>query len=244
MKYFKMGLFLAAMFVVSMVAVATASAAPIWEQCSEGGTTTKYTEHQCLKAGSGEKWAWKEVAATEEVRIKGSLRLSDDNIPIEGKVVVECSGEAVGFVGPGIHGRITEVKTSAAQCRNIEHCEKVEKIEAIHLPWQTENTEVGGKPVTILKAVTTGAGKEAGWAVTCKVLGIVEEDSCENPEGKPESLALKNDATKNGEKIELLVLATFEKLRMANCSIGGTEEGLVEGSLSILKANEWGLRVA
>src|SRR5580704_16925504 len=242
MKFIKIaGLCLVAMFAVSMVAAGTASAAPVWEQCSEGGTATKYTEHQCLTAGAGEKWQWNEVKTTEEVRIKGSLRLSDTKIPIIGTVAVECSGESIGAVGPGIHGRITEIKTSAAQCRNVENCEEVKKIEPRNLPWQTENTEVGGKPVAILRAVTPGAGKEPGWALECKVLGISKEDVCENEEGKPESLALKNDATKNGTKTELLVLATFEELRKAKCSVGGAESGRVKGSLSILKANEWGL---
>lgn len=235
----------ASVLMMSMALAASASAAPVWEQCSEGGTATKYTEHQCLKAGAGEKWQWNEVKATEEVRIKGSLLLRDNKVPIVGKVAVECSGESIGAVGPEIHGRINKVETSPGQCRDIENCEEIKKIEAVHLPWQTENTEVGGKPVAILRTGgTAGLEKEPGWAVECKVLGVSDDDVCESPVEHPESLALKNDETKNGTKIELLVLATFEKLRKARCSLKKEESGEVIGSISILKANEWGLRVA
>ncbi len=242
----------ASVLMMSMALASSASAAPVWEQCSEGGSATKYSEHQCVKAEGGGKWQWNEISNSEEVRIKGSLRLTSTNVPIVKKVVIECSGESVGFVGPGIHGRITEVKTTPAQCKNIENCEKVEKIEAVHLPWQTENTTVGTSVVALLKSVKPEKGNEPGWAATCKVLGNVESNVCESEVGLPESLLLSNKETLNGSTKELLVLATFQQLRKAACTLGGKETkeaGSVSGSLSILKLpvgteGPWGLRVA
>src|ERR1700689_1479072 len=125
------GLCLASTFVMGMALAGTAQAK--WEQCATekaAAAATKYETNQCLKVQSGGKWAWQEVTGTEEVRIKGSLKLTTTGVPIVGTVAVECSGESVGAVGPGQLGRITSVSTSAAQCRNIENCEKIEEAEA------------------------------------------------------------------------------------------------------------------
>jgi hypothetical protein len=210
----------------------------VWEQCSEGGSATKYAEHQCVKAEGSGKWAWKENTSTEEVRIKGSLKLTDTKVPIVGKVSVECSGETTGSVGPGKYGRITKVETSAAQCRKIENCEEIKEIEARNLPWQTEIFSTEGKVVQ--KLTGTGSG-EPGWKITCKVLGITESDECLTESEKPESILLENKLTGS---TELLVLATFQHARKAKCSVGGAGAGETSGSVAILKANGWGLRVS
>lgn len=229
------GLCLVTVFVIGMALAGSASAA--WEQCSEGGSTTKYSEHQCLKAEGAGKWGWNEVTGTEEVRIKGSVRITDTKVPVVGKVSVECSFEAVAHVGPGERSRVNEVKTSAEQCRNVENCEKVEKAEARHLSWQVEAAKLEGK---ILAELTSTGSGGPGWSVTCKVLSISKEDECVTEAGKPENLILENKVTGS----ELLVLATFRKTRKAKCSVGGAESGEVAGSLAMSKANGWGLRIA
>ncbi len=68
------GLCLAAVFVMSMVAAGTASAAPHWLVCLNfGGTGTKYSENQCFKAESGGKYEWSELKGTEMTAAQGSL---------------------------------------------------------------------------------------------------------------------------------------------------------------------------
>jgi hypothetical protein len=237
------GLCLTAMFAVSMFASAAASAAPpAWEQCSEGPATepiTKYSEHQCTKAEAPPKgrWQWNELASSENIKIKGSLLLKDTKTAA-GVSEVECSGESLGSIGPGKSGRITEVKTSAAQCRQIKVCENVEGAEAVHTPWSTEVVEEGGK---VFDKILSGTGGEPGWKVTCKVpiLGSTA-DECTQKTTEPESVELINKATGS----ELLVLGTFAKKFKAKCTVGGAKSGEVVGSLAILKENGWALRVS
>ncbi len=231
------GLCLVAVFAVGMaVSAGTASAAKqVWEQCSEGGSVTKYTEHQCKAASSTGKWEWNEIAGTEEVRLKGTLRFKDTKVPILGTAEVECNGESAGVVGPGKLGKITEVKITATHCKGIKVCEEVKSFEARDLPWQTELYETESKQFN--KLIGDGKG-EPGWKFECKTSIGTQTDECLTESEKPESLLLENKLT-NGE---LLVLATFQHLRKAKCSQGGAESGEITGSIGILKTNGTGLR--
>jgi hypothetical protein len=238
------GLCLVAMFAVSMVAAATASAAEArWEQCSEGPaekTPTKYTEHQCTvsRTNSEGKWQWNEIKNTEEVRIRGSLNLKDTKT-LAGESAVECYGEAVGDVGPGQYGRIQSVPVEAKNCHAVKVCENVEEVKARNLPWQIEIYETEN---TVLGRLENAGNGEPGWEVKCKapILGSTT-DECLAEAGNPETLLFENKNT--GGETPLLVLATFEHARKAKCSLGGAKSGEVTGSLAILKANKWGLRV-
>ncbi len=243
MKHLKIaGLCLVSMFVVSMAFSATASAT--WEHCTKGAVAglTKWTDHNCSTASGTGEWQWKAINNTEEVRLKGSLKLTDTKVPIVGKVSAECSGEGIGAVGPGQLGRVNEIKTSAPQCRKLENCEEVVSAEAVNLPWQTEayNTEEG-KHFNRLSG--TGNG-EPGWNISCKVLGIVKADKCVQEAAAPESISLENKSTVVGSETELLVLATFTHKTKANCEVGGAKAGEVTGNLATLQANGWGLRVS
>ncbi len=244
MKHLKIaGLCLVAAFAVSMVVSATASAT--WEHCTKGAVAglTKWTDHNCSTASGTGEWQWKAINNTEEVRIKGSLKFSDTKVPIVGTVAAECSGEWIGAVGPGQLGRINKIEVSAAQCRPLTNCEKVEAVEAVHTPWQTEAYNTEGKHFGNL--TTTGGTVE--WSISCKVLGIVKADECVQEEGVGktlESILLENKATVVGSETQLLVLATFQHLQKAKCSIGGEKAGEVTGSLAILQANGWGLRIS
>jgi hypothetical protein len=243
MKHLKIaGLCLVSMFAMGLAGAATASAAPVWEQCTKGpvgAAPTKYSENQCstLAQSTGE-WNWREVNNTEEVRVKGSIRLTDTNVPIVGKVSIECSGETIGSVGPGKFGRIEEITTNAAQCRNIENCEEIKKMEARHLPYQGELFETEKK----VEGKTTGTGNgEPAMTVECKVLGVTKTDECEyTVGGAPEIGSLENKATST----ELLVLVTALKATKQKCSIGGEKSGEQSGSAAILLANGTGLRVS
>jgi hypothetical protein len=222
------GLCLVAMFAVSMVAAATASAAPVWEQCSEGASGTKYETDQCLKTSSTGKWAWEEVKGTEKALGLGTLTLRDTNVPIAGTVEVGCTGESKGSVGPGKFARIEKIEN--IKCAAGKNCEKIIKIaEPINLPWQTELIEEGGN---IRNKITAVNGKGAGWAMTCRVLGIEGADECTSEEGT----TLIEDESGSVESI-------FDsKTAKAKCSVGGAKSGEVLGTVGVAMANGVGLR--
>ncbi len=249
------GLCLVSMLMMSMALASAASAAGGWETCREGATTTKYSEHQCLTAGSGDKWGWSEIANTESVKILAmTLTLRDDNT-ILGSSAVRCdhvTGGGEGAVGPGKFGRITKAKVEkASECAVVEGsgCEKIVEIKGANLPWQTELfVGTNGQLLTKIAAVGgPGAGKEAGWAVTCETALGTKTDTCESEgEAKLEEVELTNQTTKNGTETELLVRGRFQTAHKAKCSEGGKESGTVEGLLAILKneTKPWGLRVS
>jgi hypothetical protein len=233
MKHLKIAGLCLAMLALSMIASATASAAVHWEQCSEGSGATKYTEHQCLKAGAGEKWQWNEVTTTEKVVSKGTLVLSDTKVPIAGTVEVKCSGTDEGTIGPKNIDVTTKI--TVIGCTAGKDCEEFKKAEARNLPWQTELFETES---TVRDKITADGNGSPGWLVECKVLGISKGDECTNAEG---TSLVENKVTGT----ELLVLTTFEKKTpKANCSVGGTGAGEVAGIIAILKENGWGLRVS
>ncbi len=228
MKFVKIaGLCLASMLVMGMALTGTASAAPHWLVClaaHSGTTTTKWEDAQCSKALSTGSFEWSELTSTEEARTKGSLLLKDTSSLIKSEV--ECSGESIGSVGPTKYGRINEIKVSPSQCRGIKNCTTVEKIEAKHLPWQTELYE--SEKGVILEALSNTGNGEPGWEVECLVGSNKVLDECLQEAGKPESILVKDQATGT----ELLVLGTFQHLRKAKCSTGGKESGEVVGSLA------------
>ena len=220
------------MFAMSMAMVATASAAPHWLHCEKGAAGTKYEDNNCSKANPGGEWAWKEVTGTEEVVSHGSLTLADIKVPVEGTVLVDCTGTDKGTVGPGKFDRITAIENIV--CVAGTHCEKLEKAaEPLNLPWQTELVEENG---TLRDKIKAENGKGAGWAVTCKVLGVTKTDECLTEEG---STLVENKLTSGKEQ---LVLNDFEeKSPKAKCSVGGAEAGEVKGTIALLQANKQGL---
>ena len=230
------GLCLVAMLVVSMVAAASASAAPHWLHCVEGTTGTKYTTSQCKTAGTG-SWTWQEVTGTEAVVSHASLLLTDTKT-VAGEVTVECTGKDEGTVGPGKFDRITAI--TEINCVNEKNCETVVKpAEPLNLPWQTELAEVPAGSGKIRDNITAVNGKGAGWAVTCKVSIFEVEDKCTTEEG---SVGVQN-VTTPGVPGELLVLGDFEKESAeANCTASGKKTGRVVGTVALLQANGQGLR--
>ncbi len=199
------GIILAAIFAVSMFASASASAA--WEQCGTEKAATaksKYTEHQCTTASGTGGWAWEVAPLSEASVTHGSLKLTDS----KEKTEVECYGEG--------KGTLAKVETvTVISCRTIKGCEaNTVTAEARDLPWKTELFESESKKFEALEE--EGTNGEPGWAVTCSILKVKDTDTCK-AEGV-ESLALLNVNSGSGG---LLVLATFQHLRTANCTLGG-----------------------
>src|ERR1700757_4875589 len=198
------GLCLVAMLAVSMAIGATASAAPVWEQCETEkavGNPSRYTEGQCVTGSATGAWAWQKVTSTEKAIGLGSLVLRDTKVPIIGTVEVQCSGTAEGSVGPGQFARITAI--TEIKCAAGKNCEKAEKEEPRDLPWQTELFESAG---TVRDKITSGGSGAPGWSLTCKVLGVTKEDVCTS---ETESTLDRNMLTNELTASRRLVALTF-----------------------------------
>jgi len=236
------GLCLAAVFVMSMAAAGTASAAPHWLVCLNwGGTGTKYSENQCFKAEGTGKYEWAEVKGTEPVASQGSVTLVTNGVPIVGSVEVKCSGIDEGSVGPGNIARTTEIPKASIKCVAGKNCEKlIKNAVPVGLPWNTELKETEG---VLRGTIRKGAGSTSapGWTAECTVLGVTEANTCTTEEGL---VNLTNTFTP-GTVGPLLVLANFIKPNKpeAKCTRAGTT-GDVLGGISILLANGDGLRVS
>jgi hypothetical protein len=233
------GLCLAAVFVVSIVAAGTASAAPHWLVClpeHSGTTTTKWTTHQCETAGSPGGWEWSEPTHTEATRTAESLKLEAKTII--GEVEVKCSGLDTGWIGPNGTDQTTTVTTD--KCEAGTNCEKIEKtIEARNLPWNSELKETEG---LIHDTIRSGGNGEPGAEITCRVLGKTETNLCTS---EVELVVLENKDTP-GNVAALLVLAKFINPNKPkfNCTSTGKETCNISGSIAILLASGWALRAS
>ncbi len=231
------GLCLVATFVLGATYSATASAAGlVWEQCTEEGTTTKYSAHECLTAEATGKWAWHEIKTTEKVTNNGTLIMRDTKTPA-GTAEVECVIAGTGTVGPGRFSKIETIKVETSKCRPLKVCENVEKVEALNLPWQTELTETEGKPDVRFSGNGTG---EPGWDVKCKVpvLGSIE-DKCVDEK----AFAGIFFPITSLFRILLIRYSLPNNNPAGKCSEGGEKSGEIVGSIENAKSNGWGLRV-
>jgi hypothetical protein len=230
------GLCLTAMFVVSMLASATASAVKL-EMCASGSPAgTKYETSGCAKALSTGTFAWEEIAKTEAAKTAGTLRLADSKT-LAGESAVECFGTSEGYAA-GKVSVTTVVNVTPSQCSPVKVCENVEAVSAVHLPWKSELFETEGKAE---QKILADGGGEPGWSVTCKapILGSITDVCTTEEASKSEVLEAANRITKG----ELLVLLTFTKTHTAKCTQGGAESGKVSGSIGSLLISTVAIRV-
>jgi len=214
------------------IGATSALASPLWEQCSEGGSATKYSSNHCSQAEGAGKWEWNELTGTEKFTSSMTLTLKDTKTP-EKESVIRCTkvvGE--GTVGPNDRGLVIEkieVKEPSKTCVRVEgtcKAEGVEKVEAVDLPWQEEFSETEKKFSATVEPFGTN---EPGWDVTCKTsLGSIS-DTCTSEGGTKQE----------GESLENLsegvpsILGTLEKLHKSKCSVGGAEAGVTEGRIKL-----------
>lgn len=241
------GLCLVSIFVMGMAASTPALAN--WEGCLPGGAEppTKYESSQCIKAKPTGSWEWKETSTADLIRVVYfTIELKDKGTPLQStSVICTAGGEGEGSVGPGESGKITEakVKAPATNCKGTGDCEAsgITEVSGIHLPWRTKLSRNSGKVLDTIE--NSGAG-EPGWKIVCKsILGKTETDECES-EGasKLEQVSFINELSNGGT--EQLVLHIFSKAHKSKCSIGGAEEGEIEGLGAILLKSGSGLRVS
>jgi hypothetical protein len=232
------GLCFVAVFVMSMVAAGTASAAPHWLVClpaTSGSTATKWSGEQCSTTASGGSWEWSEPKTTEAVRSEGTLTLAVER-PFRSTLEIKCVFRDIGWIGPNGTDQITAF--NAGKCENLSGCGKLEKLEWRNFPWNSELKETEGKIYDAIRGNGTG---ELAWEIACKGVDEIIEIECR---AERWLLALENRNTP-GNLAALLVLAGFVNPNKPkeNCT-NGKEVGNVSGSAAILLASGRGLRVS
>jgi hypothetical protein len=179
------------------------------------------------------------VATELLVEVAGELLLTDNGL----KSMILCSGIFDGWVGPNSLDFISEVLSLSGGvigtplgtgapllCVAQEGCSttaETPNIWAENLPWETEvelieQTGFTGFAGLILPS---GTNTTIGWTVECTILGIKSEDTCTSPEGVAE-------LNLSGTNLVEIFSEAFTELagaKLANCSVGGTETGVVEG---------------
>jgi len=222
------GLCLVAMFVVSMVASATASAAgPVWEQCTteKVSTLTKWEDSKCTKALSTGALNWKEITNTEKVETNGTLELKDKETLL-GESAVICTGTDKGSIGPGKFDRIESITTH--ECKAVKVCEATPTAKPVNLPWQTELFETEKK---IRDKITENGNGQPGWSVTCSTIGGPITDVCTTVAGSEGTPEVTNKQAAGNVQI------TFtEASGSASCTQGKPTSGKVVGAIQVFTA--------
>jgi hypothetical protein len=220
--------------VALLMTVAAAPASATWDLCTEVKEPNGSFENSiCSKAKPKGAWEWREVTSSDPVKLTNAtgqkLRLED----MAAETTIECTGEGEGTVGTGNSDSIKSITAKA--CTFVKHgkCEESDPVtaSAVHTPWTTELTLMGGQTWDTIKS--SGAGTP-GWTVECTVLGIFKiADTCEG------TAQTKMENQSNGT-----VKASFEGAASgkAKCSVGGAEQGLVEGATIITATSGHGLK--
>jgi hypothetical protein len=232
------GLCFVLMLVVGMVLAGNASALPSYRTCQEGATGTKYKEAECEAAESTGKFGVGELESTEKSVASGTLELADTKVPIVGEVSLKCTGENLGKL-QAKRIALTE-KIENIKCVNVKGCENTPTAEVRNLPWKSEIIEVENEA----KEKSLGAnlaseesGKEAGWKITCTVLGVKgAEDECVTNKGLLTLLALRRTKGFFTGTTRWLILLEFLHFagREATCSQSKKETGRIIGQIALL----------
>ena len=212
MKKFRLlGVALAAVFAVAAMTVASASAAPVFllaEWLVNGAAIT--TPHNTDAEGS-------EILIEETILgIKIDVLCSgifDGNVQANG---VDVVSELLALAG----GSAINL-TNALVCTNSLNCPEP-LVVASHLPYKTTLELMEEEGSTFFVDLFEGSGGAPGYEVEC--MGSGTADECTG------NVALK--MTNEGSNVDGLFEDAFNMLagdKLANCSVAGTEAGLVEG---------------
>jgi len=105
------------------------------------------------------------------------------------------------------------------------------KLGPADLPWHTFAYADG---TTKLDAILADGKGAPGWEAECTVLGVKAKDLCTTESGKP-------TVKEVGGNLEIEFLANTQTgAEQAECSIGGKEEGLVNGTFKLEALNSTG----
>jgi hypothetical protein len=234
MKYLKIAFGLALVAGLMAITASSAMATPRWVTCVKG--SGKFENNQCVKIGSG-GWETKELVGTSTVTSSGELELEDANAT-GGATGIKCKGTGTGWVanlttGAGEDG---VTKISATSCSflsgKVGSCEESKGATAKprNLPWGTRLEERGSevRDVLVSGPKNEEGNGEPGWSVECTVAGILKiTDTCERSGNTVNTANVRS----TGELEEKFDERTKEET-MATCSVGGSNSGLVRGTLT------------
>ncbi len=199
------------------------------------------------------EWLVNGSAITAELETTGSAEvlLEDTNVPLLGKAAVLCSWIehiTIGFsIWRGIYIEIlflngTAVSTTpltgtALTCTNQTNCEEP-LVWAVNLNWETELELMEDSGTFFANLILAHAGGgNPGWEIECMktIVGAVT-DECTASELTTE-MSLEGTTLLNNFSEAFTELAG---LKLANCTQGGTETGIIEGggSLSLTGGGE------
>jgi hypothetical protein len=198
------------------------------------------------------EWLWNGSAVLSELLVdsEGELLLEDTKLATD----ILCSGILDGWVNVNGEDLITAVLNlggveigtpltgEALACVNVKGCENP-LVWADNLPWPTllelielDNATVEWSFVILL----FGTGGGPGWDVECMSI-IPTSELCEATAGGV--VGATNEATNvDGEFSE--ALTELIGLKLADCTVGGPETGIVEGLGIILDTEGGNLQVS
>jgi hypothetical protein len=173
--------------------------------------------------------------------------LLEDSKALGGKASVLCSGIFDGWIGPNSLGWISELLTLAGvavsttvlsgtglECAAQSGCEAgtKPKVWASGLGWETEAElmEQGAEFFFANLILPHAGGSNPGWEMECNVLGLKIVDDCSAAESVAE---LKLEGVTLLEKFSK-AFSELTAAKLANCSLGGTESGAIEGEDSLI----------
>jgi hypothetical protein len=155
------------------------------------------------------------VAVTSKT--EGKLKLTDEGVG----VTVECEGTDKGTVGPKSADTVSTVtpKNPCTVTAGTALCGTTANASALHLSWETSLIEpVAGE----IRDEVKNSTNNPGWKVEC-LGGLKTTDECTGDS----STLIHNNTPAAG-----VVTAEFEaKSAHANCTVGGTGKGKVEGKI-------------
>lgn len=131
----------------------------------------------------------KPILTAKAVSSSGSLVL-EDLAATGGAVEIECTGSDEGTVGPGAQDLVTTIKATSCKFLAEKHgvCEESKPVtaNAINIKKHWETLLVTNSSGQIRDLITSPEGKGPGWNVECKVGGILEvSDECTSASPEP-----------------------------------------------------------
>jgi len=175
------------------------------------------------------------ITTTMLSEITGELALTETLDGI--KINALCSGSLDGFIGPNGADEITELLNLAGEsisltgltgtaisCTNSENCGEP-LAWALELPWLSLLVlmEDGTETFFADLLVNETSGDKVSYEVECMSLGLADTCSVTEAASKVENIT-------EGVNSEFTdAFTTLAGLKLANCTIAGTEAGVVEG---------------
>jgi hypothetical protein len=181
------------------------------------------------------------ITSAQASDAEGELELTSSNgggLGVHVKVL--CSGIFDGTVGPGSEDSITKLLTlagvevsstalsgTALTCANDENCTEP-LMWAVGLPWKTElKLMVDGTETFFADLITS----TAGYYVECLILGVSVSEQCTSSQT---AIEMKNETSGTIDSTFSDAFQTLAGLKLANCTLGGSETGEVNGLESTL----------